>query len=218
MLSGRQIRAARALLDMSQEKLAQAAGLTPQAIRKIEDDAVQPRQSTMMDIARVFHERGVEFTDNNGVRMRDDTVTMIEGENSFARLLDDVIHSLANRDDAEALFACVIDGKSPPHVIENYRRLRRTGIAMRSLVKEGDTVLYGQLREYRCLPKQFFHNTASVIYGDKVANMILTTDGKDHSALVIHNPHVAAAQRNLFNFIWSVCPMPTLTTADIHYD
>ena len=53
MISGRQIRAARGLLDMSQEELAKSAGLTPQAIRKIEDGTVQPREGSMADITRI---------------------------------------------------------------------------------------------------------------------------------------------------------------------
>ena len=38
---------------------------------------------------------------------------------------------------------------------------------MRSLVREGDTYLMGKLDEYRYLPEMFFHNSTTVIYGDK---------------------------------------------------
>jgi hypothetical protein len=47
------------------------------------------------------------------------------------------------------------------------------GIAMRSLVKDGNTHLMGQLTEYRYLPAQYFHNSTTVICGHKFATMIL---------------------------------------------
>ncbi|MEJ0061879.1 MAG: helix-turn-helix transcriptional regulator [Alphaproteobacteria bacterium] len=218
MITGRQIRAARALLDMSQEELAAEAGLTAQGIRKIEDGTVQPRVGTITDITQVFAEHGVEFTDHDGVKMRDDAITMIEGDNVYVRLLDDVIHTLAGQEKAEALFACVVDSVSPEPVIENYRRLRRSGIKMRSLIREGDTAYYGHAKEYRCLPSRYFHNAAIVIYGDKLATMILNTEGGDDSALVIRNRHVVTAQKNLFDFMWSTCPLPPPSTAEINYD
>jgi hypothetical protein len=119
----------------------------------------------------------------------------------------------------EALFACVDDKKSPPAVVENYRRLRRAGIAMRSLAREGNTYLMGKPEEYRYLPARYFHNATQVIYGDKLATMILDPrTGADSSAVIIHNRHVAAAQRNLFELTWSRAARPRKTLADIRYD
>ena len=90
---------------------------------------------------------------------------------------------------------------------------------MRSLVKEGNTYLMGKLAEYRYLPAAHFHNNATVIYGDKFATMILDpTTAEDTAAIIIHNPHIAAAQRNLFNLIWSSSRKPSKSTAEVRYD
>jgi hypothetical protein len=130
-----------------------------------------------------------------------------------------VIATMRNKPKPEALFACVDDKLSPDVVIENYRNLRKAGIVMRSLVKEGNTYLMGKLSEYRYLPAQYFHNNATVIYGDKFATMILDpTTAADTAAVIIHNPHIAAAQRNLFNLIWSNSLKPTKSTAAVRYD
>ena len=40
----------------------------------------------------------------------------------------------------------------------------------------------------------------------------------DVGAIIIRNPHVAAAQRNLFNLIWSNAQKPTNTKAEAKYD
>ena len=91
---------------------------------------------------------------------------------------------------------------------------------MRSLVKEGDTCLMGKLEEYRVLPKKFFHNNPMVIYGKKVAFMILSADTKaDKMAIIMKNPHSADAMRNLFNFIWQASgEAPKKTTSQVLYD
>jgi len=88
MIVGPQIRAARALLSMSQDELAVAAGLTPQAIRKIESGEVQPREGTLADIERVFHECGIEFLDNNGVRQKSNLTDVYEGVARFSDFYD----------------------------------------------------------------------------------------------------------------------------------
>jgi DNA-binding XRE family transcriptional regulator len=198
--------------------LAEKAGLTRETINKIEDEAVQPREGTLNDIIRVFDENGVEFIGSRGVALKDD-ITTLTGENAFFHLLDDVMTTLKNIKGAEVLFACVNDRASPPTVIENYRRLRLAGITMRSLVREGDTYLMGKLHEYRYLPQEFFHNSTSLIYSNKFATMILDPNtGADAAAIIIRNPHIAAAQRNMFNLIWSTAAVPTQTTATVRYD
>jgi transcriptional regulator with XRE-family HTH domain len=219
MITGPQIRAARGLLRWSAIELADKAGVSRATINNIEEASVQPRAKSLEDIVRVLEEEGIEFIGDRGVAQRDDQVVTLHGENVFVRLLDDVIATLRKAKKPEALFACVDDKQSPPLVVENYRRLRKAGIAMRSLVKEGNTYLMGKLTEYRYLPAAYFRNNALVIYGDKLATMILDPKtGEDESALIIHNPHVAAAQRNLFNLIWANAAKPHKTTAEVRYD
>ncbi|MDD3183478.1 MAG: helix-turn-helix transcriptional regulator [Alphaproteobacteria bacterium] len=219
MITERQIRAARGLLGWDAADLAEKAKLTRATLSNIENNLVQARSGSLEKIVRVFSENGIEFLGDYGVELRNDRLVTLKGENIFFRVLDDVVATLRNAQKPEALFACVDDQVSPPVVIENYRRLRKTGIKMRSLVREGDTYLMGNLEEYRYLPEAFFHNSTTVIYGDKVATMILDPETKkDENAIIIRNPHVAAAQRNLFNLIWSVSKQPKVTKADIRYD
>ena len=219
MITERQIRAARGLLGWDAADLAEKTGLTRATLSNIENSLVQARAGTIEKIMRVFSENGVEFLGDHGVELKNDQIVNLKGENIFFRVLDDVVATLRGAKNAEALFACVEDKLSPPVVVENYRRLRKMGIAMRSLVREGDAYLMGEVDEYRYLPEKYFHNSTTVIYGDKFATMILDPETNiDVGAIIIRNPHVAAAQRNLFNLIWSGAEKPSKTKAEARYD
>ena len=75
MISARQIRAARALLDWSQQDLADRAIVSVNVIRRLESASVDPRLSTILAVKSALEGAGVEFlfTDVNrgeGVRLR----------------------------------------------------------------------------------------------------------------------------------------------------
>jgi len=220
MPTGKQIRAARVFLDWDAADLAAKVGIRRETILSIENNLSHPRASTMDKIIRVFDENGIEFVGERGTALKNDQVVTLTGENVFFRVLDDIMATLGDTK-KEALFACVNDRLSPPIVIENCRRLRKAGIRMKFLVKEGDTYLMGDVKEYRYLPAHFFANTPQVIYGDKVVTM-LYSEGKNNeivrSALIMRNAYAASVQRNLFNFIWSVAQKPEKSDANIRYD
>lgn len=219
MVTRFQLRAARGFLGLDRREVAKLSGVSVGTLNNIESGRTDPHKGTLADLVKVFEDGGIEFAGENGVFLKQDEVTRLSGDNVFFRLLDDVIATLRGAAGAEALFACVCDQKSPPAVIENYRRLRDTGIAMRSLVREGDTYLMGRLKEYRYLPAKSFHNNATVIYGNRFATMILDPNtGEDSGAVIIRNPHVAEAQRSLFNCLWSVSSVPRISTAKVRYD
>jgi transcriptional regulator with XRE-family HTH domain len=74
MITSAQCRAARGLLDWSQQDLAEKAVVGIVTVRQLEADAHQPRPATLDVIKRAFETAGVEFIDENGggpgVRLR----------------------------------------------------------------------------------------------------------------------------------------------------
>lgn len=63
-ISAAQIRAARAFLDLSQDELADAAGITRKSLSALErGNEVLP--STMLAVRRVMQARGVSFVDHD---------------------------------------------------------------------------------------------------------------------------------------------------------
>ena len=71
-LSPAQCRAARALLNWSQEDLVRASGITKKTIADLERGATTPRAQTLDQIFAAFEAVGIEFLDGNrpGVRLK----------------------------------------------------------------------------------------------------------------------------------------------------
>ena len=69
MISIPQLRAGRALVGWSQERLGQAAGVSADGVSMIETGGVRPRPETMARLVAALEAAGVEFLPR-GVRLR----------------------------------------------------------------------------------------------------------------------------------------------------
>src|SRR5205823_11701715 len=196
-LKGKQITAARALAGWTAAKLAEQAGLSRDAIMKIEGGAVQPREGTVADITHAFAGVGVEFTEY-GVRWASDVIRVLEGDDAYLRMLDDVYYA-TKKHGGEVLFFCADDRATRPGEQEAEERIRANGVTFRCLIEAGNTVMRWPRKEYRQIPSEYFNHDLQVIYGDKVAQMI----GGGKKMLIIHNASFATTARNTFNLLWS---------------
>ena len=74
MITSAQCRAARGLLEWSQQKLADQSGVGVVTVNQFENRIAEPRRATLQAITRAFEAAGVEFIDENGggpgVRLR----------------------------------------------------------------------------------------------------------------------------------------------------
>lgn len=86
----RQIKAARALLDWSQDDLAIAAELSIATIRKLEAGNTSPRGKTNTQIQKAIELAGLEFIEPNGIRQRPEEITVYEGIDGTKEFFDDV--------------------------------------------------------------------------------------------------------------------------------
>ena len=77
MIMPEQCRAARGLLDWSQQELANKAAVGIVTVRQLEAGTHEPRRATLDVVRRAFEAAGVEFIDENGggpgVRLRKTT-------------------------------------------------------------------------------------------------------------------------------------------------
>jgi transcriptional regulator with XRE-family HTH domain len=75
MLTPAQCRAARGLLDWTQQELADAARIGVATVRLFEGEGAESRQATIAVLRQAFELAGVEFIDENGggpgVRLRE---------------------------------------------------------------------------------------------------------------------------------------------------
>jgi len=202
VITGKQIAAARSLANWTAAELAKHAGLSRDGVMKIEADAVQPREGTLADIRAAFGDAGIEFIDR-GVRWKDDTVKVLEGEDAYLDMLEDIYKSL-QKSGGEVLWLCSNDQVPIKGEYEAEVRLREAGLRFRSLIEEGKTETVWPRSEYRQIPSRYFHHNLQVIYANKVAQVL--EGGK--RILIVDNRELAAAARNLFDLIWSLMKMP----------
>jgi transcriptional regulator with XRE-family HTH domain len=66
MITPSQCRAARGLLDWTQQELADAARIGVATIRLFEGEAAESRHATLAVLRRAFELAGIEFIDENG--------------------------------------------------------------------------------------------------------------------------------------------------------
>jgi transcriptional regulator with XRE-family HTH domain len=66
MLTASQCRAARSLLDWTQQELADAARIGVATIRQFEGGATEPRHATLAVLKQALELAGIEFIDENG--------------------------------------------------------------------------------------------------------------------------------------------------------
>lgn len=213
-VTGKQIAAARALLEWTQQELADKSGVNLTSVKRFEKNIGDTRNDTRNAIVKALQEAGIDFTDDGGIRPRPSNISFFEGSDSYLRILDDVYYTLKNTE-GEALFICMDDRKNSDVVTDAYRRARKAGIRMRFLVEEDNTFLMGKPDEYRYIPQEYYHNNPQVIYGSKIATMIYSTDKK---AVVIENAPMVAAQRNIFNLVWGKAKKARRSDAPTRYD
>ena len=74
MITPAQCRAARGLLDWTQDDLSKAAGVGVVTVRQFEAGKAEPRGATLTVLRQALEAAGVEFTNGNqpGVRLRNE--------------------------------------------------------------------------------------------------------------------------------------------------
>ena len=204
-IDAKQIRAARALLNWSRDDLANYAGVSVPALARAEAGESQLRNSSILKIVTALEKAGVEFMPNFGVRMRNDLILKLEGDDANSQLLEDVFQTLAGRPGSTVYIAGVKEEKSISDLdLENLKkhisRLSNAGISEKLLIEEGDHNLIAPKDYYRVIPKAFFENVPIQVYGDKIA---FIEWGPPKQIIVVQNKGFAKALAKLIDFAWN---------------
>lgn len=214
MLTAAQLRAARGLLDWTRADLAKAANLSPETIKNIEHGSFRPQESTSAAIVRAFASFGVEFTENEGVIRRRDSIVRYEGAEEFKRFMDDVYRIASDPIEAQKpicvsnvddrIFIKYLGAYADLHV----NRMNELNKQHRLVVKvlTGENSFYkapeGHYLEYRWHPRQEDVSVPFYVYGDKLA-IIVFGQTPDPQVLVISSAMVAKAYRDQFDILWN---------------
>ncbi len=201
-ISSDKVRAARGLVNWSQEELARRTGLHIDTIRKGERGVSDFSHKSAKAIVYALDLAGVEIT-SDGVRFKN-IVSILEGDDANNRVLEDIYASLKDVG-GEVLIAGLTelppDHKSYPFVKAHIERLQEAGISERILIEEGDMNLIGPSEWYRYLPRNRFNDSPFQIYGSKIA---LKNWGPPQRIVVIEDEQLVKTARNMFDILWDI--------------
>ena len=203
-----QIKAARALLGLSQEELASQTGLSITTIRKIENGEISPRSATINAIRCAVENAGWEFIYPEGIRRRQNNMIIYDGINSTDLFFDDMLDTVKKKGGeiygsfvSQDMFFQSI-GAHDKNYTGNLAKLNEAA-CIKGLVSEqnGISVLLPHC-QFRTAQKRHMNAIPYFIYGDKQA--VVIPDGKEHfQYYVIRNMAMAQKYRMHFLDLWN---------------
>ena len=93
MISSYQIKAARVLIDWSQQDLAEAIDVSLPTLRNIEKGG-DAKLVTLRKIQTTLEVNGIEFGENDGVKRRSTVLRTLEGQEGYWKFYDDVYETM----------------------------------------------------------------------------------------------------------------------------
>ena len=213
MISRKQILLARTMLDLSQQNLAQALGMTRQTISDIEKGITDPPVSRLNDLETFFAGKGIEFLDGDGLRMKQISVTRYRGSDELRAFMDDVYTTAKTVGGDICLFngvpALLRKWLGEDWYAMHAKRMQeiKNQFDFKVTVREGENLFIGKsFATYRWFPKDLFHERTIYVYGNKLA--FISFDEDDVRALVLDQDEIADSFRVLFNIAWDNVAMP----------
>lgn len=210
LITARQIKAARGLLDWTQDDLAQHAHLTVDQVRRFE--AGKSQTVEILDaIERAFVGHGIEFIEE-GVRRRRYEIRTLHGQKGFWDFYDDVYETirdhggeiLVNNVD-EDLFLKWLGPKKEEH---RERMEKLTNFQQKIILKEGDHRFSTDFAapQYRWAHASDFSPASFYLYGHKLAIVMFEDDTV--SVFIIDQPKITQSYKALFKAAWDRATSP----------
>ncbi|MDD5586877.1 MAG: helix-turn-helix domain-containing protein [Alphaproteobacteria bacterium] len=202
-----QIKAARAILDWSQEDLASASGLALNTIRNLESGFISPREKTVTTLRQAVEKAGLEFIEPDGVRRRVDEVKVLDGPDSCEDLLNDLIQTARKYDGEIAVITESREmmgkflGVSNGNNIDRLERLKNAAVVKCLLFDTSEPPFPVPQFQFRTTPMGNISPTPYFVYGDKHA--LVMNEGSGHFRFVVFTwPSLAHSYRAHFHALW----------------
>lgn len=209
-----QSKAARALLNWTQDDLARASGISKPSIISFEKGGANTQSETHKLIWVAFTRADIDFPDGNTVRKKTDYVEVLKGPNALKDLWDDIFASL--KDNGGEVLITNVDEKRTLDIeksalTEHLERLKKHHISERLLSCEGDTYFLMPHDNYRWISKELFTlGMSSYIYQGKVALQLW----ENSLITLIHSKDAYEAEKKRFEYMWDNALIPTLKMAN----
>lgn len=205
-ISPKQARAAQAHLDLRQNDICDATGVTRQNLRKFYKDGSSIGLEKKNSMKAFYEQCGIEFVDHHGIREKPSGVLRtLHGYEGFKEFIYDVYNTVR----VAGGLICVtnVDERQFERWqginAEDYltKMAQVQGLTFQILVQQGDDYYTAsKYAEYRELPMKYFSGVPTYIYGDKKAEILFGKD--DVTIFLSENPQLAEAERKQFDLLW----------------
>ncbi len=207
MITPTQMRAARAMLDVSQGHVADHLGIAANTLSKIESGQSDISVTRNDEIKKFYEREGIAFAENDGVKWSKEEITIYDGANQFQDFLDDIYGTAKKNGGEFCLFNAKPDnwiqlaGKDKYDLHSKRMAELENNFKVKITIKQGDTnFISNSFAEYRWIPEEMFNDKSFYAYGDKIAFM--NFDEENSRILVLTHPEFSNGFKALFNIAW----------------
>ena len=210
MITREQLRSARALLDFSTTVVAGHIGVSAKTISNFEAGSGPASGVRLPDLQLFYENRGVEFLDHSGVRLKPSGHRHYKGVAEFRQFYDDLYAHAKEPGGEIALYNAASDLVIPALgeefvAMQAARMVKiRENFTYRVIFAEGDDMFFGDSYcEYRWVPKKFFREGVAIfLFGGKTAFALFAEN--DVEVFVLENTAITDLQFIQFNYFWSI--------------
>ena len=203
VITVKQIKGARGILDWTQDDLATAAGISRPALNNLERGLTRPHSETLRRIHKALEQAGIDFIEG-GCRFKADIldVQVFHGADALFNLYDDIIDTYTGS--GGIIYISGVDERrfikaGGDRFFEYLKRFEKLGIVDNLLARGGDTNLVVPAKHYRWVPEEIFSQAPYMVYGDKYAIIIW---GPPVKIVLIQNAEIADSYRKQFKAHW----------------
>lgn len=212
MITPTQMRAARAMLDVSQGHVADYLGIAANTLSKIESGQSDVSVSRNTEIQRFYEREGIAFTDNDGVKWDKNEILVMEGSQGFSDFLDDVYQSIIDNGTVSNPLKVFLSNVAHENWIrwmgpdlwkKHTSRMtdKKNLMDIRIIVKEGDFNFPAkEYSSYKWFSKEFFNEQSFYSYHDRLVFLKFSKDNVE--IMMIKNFDFAKGYRDLFSIAW----------------
>lgn len=203
IISPKQCRAARGLVDITRGELAEMSGVAVGTIGAFENETVETRTQAVTSLRLALENAGVEFLDGDGIKTRSDHVRMFTGKNAHRQLLDEV-YSDMKEVGGEILIKGLDEsrwesGDDAAFLKHHIDRLLKAGVTERLLVSDKFPLVVTHKHWYRTIPDQYFSPYTHWIFAGKVAMVFW---GDVEKVIILESQALFDSMSKEFDCIW----------------
>ncbi len=211
MITRYQITAARALLEWTQDDLANASGVSKDMISKIEGGKSAGSLKSIQSIEDGLTVAGIEFGENDSVKRSASQIRVLKGQKGFLDFYEDVFEEVQKTGATSVSVSNVDERKfvqwQCEQLKEHSERMRALGTKYKILIQHGDTYFpASNYAEYRWMPEGTFYSVPFYIYGKKVAMLIF--DEHEPRIYVLSEPELTNLYKAQFESLWKQSSEP----------